>query len=301
MRLPDRLDVLRLRNFRNLYIGEAVSLLGDGLFPVALTFGVLDLHHSGTDVGLVLAAFSLPMVLFTLVGGVWSRPPAARMGDDRLRPRALRHHGRHRRPAARRPRRGLEPRPAGLRLRLRRRLLLSRLYRADPADRTARPPPGGQRPARRRRRLRLVRRTVDLGHPRRPDRRRRDPRHRRRHLSRQRRLPADPARAGAAAHQGAGDLPRRAARRLARGAFADLAVGDDAARHARPVRDHRAAAGARPAGAHRPPPDCPALWGLMVGLFSLGMLVRRADRPVLPAASGRWSRWRCAARPPRCP
>ena len=72
MRLPARLDVLRLRNFRNLYIGEAVSMLGDGLFPVALTFGVLDLHHSGSDVGLVLAAFALPMVLFTLVGGVWS-------------------------------------------------------------------------------------------------------------------------------------------------------------------------------------------------------------------------------------
>jgi MFS family permease len=72
MRLPARLDVLRLRNFRNLFIGEAVSLLGDGLFPVALTFGVLDLHHSGADVGIVLAAFSLPMVLFTLIGGVWS-------------------------------------------------------------------------------------------------------------------------------------------------------------------------------------------------------------------------------------
>lgn len=72
MRLPARLDVLRLRNFRNLFIGEAVSLLGDGLFPVALTFGVLNLHHSGSDVGLVLAAFALPMVLFTLVGGVWS-------------------------------------------------------------------------------------------------------------------------------------------------------------------------------------------------------------------------------------
>lgn len=72
MRLPARLAVLRLRNFRNLFIGEAVSVLGDGLFPVALTFGVLDLSHSGSDVGVVLAAFSLPMVLFTLVGGVWS-------------------------------------------------------------------------------------------------------------------------------------------------------------------------------------------------------------------------------------
>jgi MFS family permease len=72
MRLPARLDVLRLRNFRNVFIGEAVSLRGDGLFPVALTFGVLDLHNSGTEVGLVLAAFSLPMVLFTLIGGVWA-------------------------------------------------------------------------------------------------------------------------------------------------------------------------------------------------------------------------------------
>ena len=40
MRLPTRLDVLRLRNFRNLYIGEAVSMFGDGLFPVALTSDV---------------------------------------------------------------------------------------------------------------------------------------------------------------------------------------------------------------------------------------------------------------------
>ena len=72
MKLPARLDVLRLRNFRNLFIGEAVSLLGDGLFTVALTFGVLDLRHSGTDVGIVLAAFSLPLVLLTVVGGVWA-------------------------------------------------------------------------------------------------------------------------------------------------------------------------------------------------------------------------------------
>ncbi len=72
MKLPARLDVLRLRNFRNLFIGEAVSLLGDGLFTVALTFGVLDLRHSGTDVGIVLGAFSLPLVLFTVIGGVWA-------------------------------------------------------------------------------------------------------------------------------------------------------------------------------------------------------------------------------------
>jgi MFS family permease len=72
MRLPDRLAVLRLRNFRQLFIGELVSNLGDGLMPVALTFAVLDLTHSATDVGIVLAASSIPLTVLTLVSGVWA-------------------------------------------------------------------------------------------------------------------------------------------------------------------------------------------------------------------------------------
>jgi MFS family permease len=72
MGLAERLDVLRLRNFRSLFIGQTVSLFGDGLVPVALTFAVLDLTGSGTDVGLVLAAFAAPEVLLTLIGGVWA-------------------------------------------------------------------------------------------------------------------------------------------------------------------------------------------------------------------------------------
>ena len=47
-------------------------MIGDGLFPVAITFAVLDLTGSATDVGLVLASSSLPMVIFALVGGVWA-------------------------------------------------------------------------------------------------------------------------------------------------------------------------------------------------------------------------------------
>jgi len=72
MSLSERVDVLRLRNFRNLFLGQAVSVLGDGLLPVALTFAVLDLTGSGFDVGLVLASYSIPMVLLALVGGVWA-------------------------------------------------------------------------------------------------------------------------------------------------------------------------------------------------------------------------------------
>jgi len=71
-RFAARLDVLRIRNFRNLFLGQSVSLFGDGLMPIALTFAVLDLTGSGTDVGIVLASFAVPMVLLALVGGVWA-------------------------------------------------------------------------------------------------------------------------------------------------------------------------------------------------------------------------------------
>lgn len=67
-----RLGPLRERNFRLLWIGRSSSQVGDSLSFVALTFAVLGLDGSGTDLGLVLAAYSLPSVLFLLVGGVWA-------------------------------------------------------------------------------------------------------------------------------------------------------------------------------------------------------------------------------------
>ena len=66
-----RLRVLRRRDFRLLYVGQSVSVVGDGLLPVALTFAVLDLTGSASDPGIVLAAQSLPLVALALVGGVW--------------------------------------------------------------------------------------------------------------------------------------------------------------------------------------------------------------------------------------
>ena len=61
---------LRLRQFRLLFAGELVSLLGTAVAPVALAFAVLDLTGSATDLGYVLAAGWLPQVFFILVGGV---------------------------------------------------------------------------------------------------------------------------------------------------------------------------------------------------------------------------------------
>jgi predicted MFS family arabinose efflux permease len=58
------------RQFRRLFVGELVSLVGSAAAPVALAFAVLDLTGSATDLGYVLAAGWVPQVLFILIGGV---------------------------------------------------------------------------------------------------------------------------------------------------------------------------------------------------------------------------------------
>jgi len=56
--------------FARLFIGQSLSVLGDRVSFVALPFAVLSIGGSASDVGLVAAAGLLPMLLFTLVGGV---------------------------------------------------------------------------------------------------------------------------------------------------------------------------------------------------------------------------------------
>ena len=65
------MDVLRQRDFRNLLLGQAASTIGDGIVFVALALYVTDIG-STTDVGIVLAAATLPLVAFLLIGGVWA-------------------------------------------------------------------------------------------------------------------------------------------------------------------------------------------------------------------------------------
>src|SRR5829696_2229816 len=70
MSVPEALGALRERNFRMFFAGQAVSLLGDGMVPVALVFAVLEITGSPSALGLVLAARVLPTVVLLLVGGV---------------------------------------------------------------------------------------------------------------------------------------------------------------------------------------------------------------------------------------
>jgi MFS family permease len=57
--------------FRLLFWGQALSVIGDRITPVAIAFAVLGLG-SATDLGLVMAAGGVPFALFALAGGVWA-------------------------------------------------------------------------------------------------------------------------------------------------------------------------------------------------------------------------------------
>jgi MFS family permease len=61
---------LREPNFRYYFLSRLVNLAGSVMAGVALAFAVLEVSDSATALGVVLAAHSIPMVLFLLVGGV---------------------------------------------------------------------------------------------------------------------------------------------------------------------------------------------------------------------------------------
>jgi MFS family permease len=63
---------LRERNFRLLWFGQAVSAAGDSLVPVAFAFAALQVGHTASALGLVLAASTAARVVVLPVGGVWA-------------------------------------------------------------------------------------------------------------------------------------------------------------------------------------------------------------------------------------
>jgi len=66
------LEPLRERNFRLLWIGQAVSAAGDALVPVAFAFAALQVGHTASALGLVLAASTTARVVVLPFGGVWA-------------------------------------------------------------------------------------------------------------------------------------------------------------------------------------------------------------------------------------
>src|SRR5258708_24272362 len=62
---------LSVRNFRLLWIGESISLLGDQFYLIALPWLVLQLTGSALALGTVLALAGIPRALFMLIGGAF--------------------------------------------------------------------------------------------------------------------------------------------------------------------------------------------------------------------------------------
>jgi MFS family permease len=63
---------LRHRNYRLFFFGQLVSVAGTWMQTVAQSFLVLDLTHSGTQLGLTTAARFTPMLLFGPAGGLFA-------------------------------------------------------------------------------------------------------------------------------------------------------------------------------------------------------------------------------------
>src|SRR5258705_550047 len=68
------------RDFRLVWAGESVSLLGDAFQTVAVSYLVLGLTGSGLALGAILVAAAIPRGVFMLLGGVFA---------DRVSPRDL--------------------------------------------------------------------------------------------------------------------------------------------------------------------------------------------------------------------
>src|SRR5512136_2358269 len=77
---PARIRPLANRNFRLLWMGESVSLLGDQFYFIALPWLVFQMSGSALAFGTILMVAGIPRAVFMLVGGVMT---------DRFSPRAV--------------------------------------------------------------------------------------------------------------------------------------------------------------------------------------------------------------------
>lgn len=68
--LTDNLAALREPEYRKLFFGQATSVVGVMFTVVALPFAVLEIGGTATDIGIVEAAYLVPLVVFLLIGGV---------------------------------------------------------------------------------------------------------------------------------------------------------------------------------------------------------------------------------------
>jgi len=72
VRLSLAVGALEEREFRLLFLGRAVSAVGDQVAPLALAFAVLEATGSASDLGFVFAAREVASIAVLLAAGVWA-------------------------------------------------------------------------------------------------------------------------------------------------------------------------------------------------------------------------------------
>ncbi len=77
---PSLISSLRVRDFRLLWAGEGISVLGDQFYMIALPWLTLQLTGSGVALGATAALGGIPRAVFMLVGGAFT---------DRFSPRTV--------------------------------------------------------------------------------------------------------------------------------------------------------------------------------------------------------------------
>lgn len=70
MSLKNKLNPLKSRQIRHLFIARSISTLGDMVTPIALVFAILEFSDSASALGIILAARAIPSVVLLLFGGV---------------------------------------------------------------------------------------------------------------------------------------------------------------------------------------------------------------------------------------
>lgn len=66
------LAVLRRSQFRQAFLANTISSLGNNVATVAVAFAILTTRHSAVDLGIVLAARLVPLAVLSVVGGAWA-------------------------------------------------------------------------------------------------------------------------------------------------------------------------------------------------------------------------------------
>src|SRR6185503_8115053 len=79
---------LASRDFRLLFVGQAISMIGDQFYLLALPWLVLQMTGSNLAVGTIMMAATIPRMIFLLVGGAvsdWVSPHKLMVASNAFR------------------------------------------------------------------------------------------------------------------------------------------------------------------------------------------------------------------------